>query len=99
MALFKTEKGLANNLATNRPNTIEGYCYVTTDDGKFYIDTATANGTDNRIVLNAGKADIADKTVGALTINSSEGELLNSFNGEENVVITLPKEKKGSLTI
>jgi len=57
LALFKIEKGLAEALKINRPNTIEGYCYVTTDDGKFYIDTATATGTDSRIVLNAGTAD------------------------------------------
>jgi hypothetical protein len=57
LALFKIEKGLAADLATKRPNTTEGYCYVTTDDGKFYIDTATANGTSKRIVLNAGAAD------------------------------------------
>ena len=41
MALFKIEKGLAANLATNRPNSVEGYCYFTSDDGKFYIDIAT----------------------------------------------------------
>ena len=99
MALFKIEKGLAENLSKNRPNTTEGYCYVTTDDGKFYIDTATSTGTSNRIVLNAGAADIASKTVGTLSINSYEGELLNEFNGQENITITLPKEKKGSLTI
>lgn len=57
MALFKIEKGLATNLSKHRPNTVEGYCYVTTDDGKFYIDIGTGNGTSKRIVLNAGSAD------------------------------------------
>lgn len=62
MALFKIEKGLAANLATNRPKANEGYAYFTTDDGKFYIDIA-GNGTQNavvgtnRICLNAAKAD------------------------------------------
>lgn len=41
MALFKIEKGLAANLKTNRPEAVEGYCYFTKDDGKFYIDIAT----------------------------------------------------------
>ena len=41
MALFKIEKGLAANLTKNRPNAVEGYCYFTSDDGKFYIDIAT----------------------------------------------------------
>lgn len=61
MALFKIEKGLKANLASKRPNTVEGYCYLTTDDGKFYIDIATGTGTatdtTKRIVLNAGSAD------------------------------------------
>lgn len=60
MALFKTFKGLAANLMTNKPNAVEGYAYFTTDDGKFYIDIATANtaviGT-NRIPLSADYAD------------------------------------------
>lgn len=64
MALFKIEKGLANNLTTNRPNANEGYAYFTTDDGKFYIDIAgdgtsstKANIGVNRIPLNAAAAD------------------------------------------
>lgn len=58
MALFKIEKGLSTDLATKRPNTNEGWCYFTTDDGKFYIDTNTATGdVSSRIALNAYKAD------------------------------------------
>lgn len=65
MALFKIEKGLKANLANNRPNTTEGFCYFTTDDGKFYIDTATATGTSNRVLLNAGAADKLTVNAGA----------------------------------
>ena len=59
MALFKIEKGLKDNLSVNRPNAVEGYCYFTTDDGKFYIDIAdgAAEVGTNRKCLNAGKAD------------------------------------------
>ena len=53
MALFKIEKGLAANLATNRPNSVEGYCYFTSDDGKFYIDIST--GTALTPAENGGK--------------------------------------------
>lgn len=45
-------------MASKKPNTVEGYCYFTDDDGKFYIDTATGTGTSKRVVLNAYKADI-----------------------------------------
>lgn len=66
MALFKIEKGLKEKLSTNRPNAIEGYCYFTTNDGKFYIDIAGPEKNSkplpaeigvNRICLNADKAD------------------------------------------
>ena len=43
MALFKIEKGLKENLPINRPNAVEGYCYFTTNDKKFYIDIAGPN--------------------------------------------------------
>lgn len=55
-------------MATKRPNTTEGYCYFTTDDGKFYIDIATATGTANRVILNAGKADTAGTFTSAKSI-------------------------------
>ena len=59
MALFKIEKGLSSNLTENRPNTNEGWCYFTTDDGKFYIDTDPKTGdTSGRIALNANKAEL-----------------------------------------
>lgn len=62
MALFKIEKGLSTNLVNNRPYAHEGYCYFTTDDGKFYIDIEGDGASQaalgvNRIALNAEKAD------------------------------------------
>jgi len=59
LALFKIQKGLSTDLATNRPDAVEGYCYFTTDDGLFYIDTVSGtltgdNPTGTRVLLNAG---------------------------------------------
>lgn len=50
MALFKILKGNSSNLPSKLT---EGYCYVTQDNGKFYIDVT---GT-KRIVLNSETAD------------------------------------------
>lgn len=55
-------------MASKKPNTVEGYCYFTDDDGKFYIDTATGTGTSKRVVLNAGKADTAGTFTSAKSV-------------------------------
>lgn len=47
MALFKIFKGNSSNLSSQKLK--EGYCYVTTDEYKFYVDI-----NDNlRVPLNA----------------------------------------------
>ena len=81
MALFKIKKGLKANLPTTY---VEGYCYFTTDDGKFYIDTS--NAAAGRVVLNAEKAD---KLATARTI-SLTGDVTGSvsFDGSANASIT-----------
>ena len=64
MALFKISKGSSTNLGVYGNNTrkaTEGYAYFTPDDGKFYIDIATANTANlgvNRIPLSALAADV-----------------------------------------
>jgi hypothetical protein len=47
----------SNETALNAKNLVEGYCWFTTDDGKFYVDTKNSSGVLSRILLNAGKAD------------------------------------------
>ena len=46
-----------NKTALDAKALTEGYCWFTTDDGKFYIDAKNSSGTLSRILLNAGKAD------------------------------------------
>jgi hypothetical protein len=66
LALFKIFRGSSSQLgkAPTDSNKIDtriaktGYCYFTTDDGKFYIDIADGNDlSNNRVCLNAHKAD------------------------------------------
>lgn len=52
MALFKINKGKSNKLPATYK---EGYCYFTTDDGKFYVDTT--NTAAGRVALNALYSD------------------------------------------
>ena len=54
MALFKISKGKSTNLPANKVN---GYCYVTTDEHKLYVDYTKDDGTLDRFALNAISAD------------------------------------------
>lgn len=58
MALFKISKGKSTNLPINK---VDGYCYVTTNDHKFYVDYTKDDGTLDRFALNAVTADIAHR--------------------------------------
>ena len=93
MALFKIQKGTAINLKTNRPTTTEGYCYFTTDDGKFYIDITSNDAaydsegklTDKRICLNAAAADkVANKL--NITVNSGDTENISKYSFDGSTV-------------
>ena len=89
MALFKIEKGLATNLLSNRPNAVEGYCYFTTDDGKFYIDTKTgsltgSNPTGTRVALNANYA--SKLLFGEITQSSSSTLKVSTVNNLSSLV-------------
>ena len=54
MALFKILKGKSANLPSNKVN---GYCYVTIDEHKLYVDYTKDDGTLDRFALNAISAD------------------------------------------
>ena len=77
MALFKIEKGLGANLFSKRPDTHEGWCYFTTDEGKMYIDiqdgTGTAKNPKYRVALNAATADVAQKLLTENVGSSTNG--------------------------
>ena len=53
MALFKISKGLKSALDKQAIN--EGYCWYTTDDSLFYIDSTDAEGKPQRKALNAAQ--------------------------------------------
>ena len=88
MALFKISKGKSANLPTNK---VDGYCYVTTNDHKFYVDYTKDDGTLDRFALNAVYADsagTATKLATARTI-SLTGSVTGSgiFDGSGNLSI------------
>lgn len=96
MALFKIHKGLKANLPTTYN---AGYCYFTTDDGKFYIDTT--NTAAGRIILNAGQADkLGSATLGSTTkpvyLNQGVATACSTYAGGTKV--TLNGSSKGGST-
>ena len=70
MALFKISKGNSENLPANK---VDGYCYVTVDDHKFYVDYTKDDGTLDRFALNAVYADTAGiaQKLGSVDIGNS----------------------------
>lgn len=64
MALFKILKGNSSRLPDIKAT--EGYAYFTPDDGKFYIDIATA---DKAVVGNAQGEIVDDIEVNRICIN------------------------------
>lgn len=83
MALFKIHKGNSANLANQ--SKVEGYCWFTTDDGKFYIDTSSST----RVPLNAAKADSAATWTTAR--NFTIGATARSVKGDAAVSWTVPE--------
>lgn len=88
MALFKIHKGNSTNLANQ--SKVEGYCWFTTDDGKFYIDTSSST----RVPLNAEKADKL-ATGRSLKISGTAGTTGTSFNGSADATLIIPTTVKG----
>lgn len=90
MALFRIFKGSSTALgatsATNVAN--EGFAYFTPDDGKFYIDIATAATAVvgvNRIPLNAKSADEVQQN--ATTNNNANYRLLLSTSSTNDAEV------------
>ena len=82
MALFKISKGLAASLPSSHT---EGYCYFTTDDGKFYVDISD----EVRVCLNAYKADYAKNGVFYGTSSSSSTTQVKSVTLTDGEGFTL----------
>lgn len=108
MALFKIQKGTAANLKANRPYTNEGYCYFTTDDGKFYIDIeGTGANTDlaynnnntltsRRICLNAATADqVANSLILKINNGNIDDRSRYEFNGSAGKIINFTTVGEG----
>ena len=70
MALFKISKGKSENLPTNK---VDGYCYVTTNDHKFYVDYTKDDGTLDRFALNAVSADkwVTSRNLNGMVVNGT----------------------------
>lgn len=85
MALFKPFKG-DSSLLSNQP-IHEGYCWLTTDDGKLYVDISN----DTRIPLNAETASKVKITLNGeekeLTINQVLQETGNIYIADTEVTI------------
>ena len=83
MALFKILQGVAKNLPSKKT---EGYCYVTTDEGKFYVDIT---GT-KRICLNAEEADKFSSTREIKLTGNVTGSASSDGESGWSIATTIP---------
>lgn len=81
MALFKISKGLKNNLPSSKT---DGWCYFTTDDGKFWIDYKDTDNALKRKAVNAAYAD----TAGKLDTSAGDANTPVYFSGGKPVACT-----------
>ena len=56
MALLKALRGDSSRISTSNTPFHDGYAYLTTDDGGFYIDATTAKGNE-RIRVNPKRSE------------------------------------------
>lgn len=114
MALFKIYRGNSTNLGKSGNVTAaakEGFAYFTPDDGKMYIDIATANtatlGT-NRILLNAGHADSAtlaskasafDHSVSVVLTGDVTGSASSTGSTSWSIATTASRMRHGAITV
>ena len=68
MALFKIFKGSSTNLPSEMH---DGYCYFTTDDGKFYIDYLDVDGTTLKRKPISGPGKSIEYIVGTQTASTN----------------------------
>lgn len=81
MALFKISKGLKTNLPSSKT---DGWCYFTTDDGKFWIDYKDTDNALKRKAVNAAYADSAGK----LDTSAGDANTPVYFSGGKPVACT-----------
>lgn len=84
MSLFKILKGDSSRISMDITPFHDGWCYFTSDDGCFYIDSIVENGTQKRTRIGGGSSadtvftktfQSADWTNGKITIPVSEHKL------------------------
>lgn len=83
MALYKNLRGDSSRLTTQPFH--DGYAYLTTNDGKFYIDAIDDNGNEKRILINKEIAKAIRETNANTEINFWIGtvEEYNALSEEE----------------
>lgn len=87
MALFKMNRGKKDNLPTTKT---EGYCYITSDEKKFYFDFLDDSGTLQRGTLNSETATKLEKdiTIGLATFDGTNSITLKQMGAAPEPIKT-----------
>lgn len=96
--LFRILEGDSSRISTDITPFHKGWCYFTTDDGKFYIDSEN-NGTQKRVCINPNSDKYvklfaaSDWVDGELTIPASEHNMVLSDGNVVYIIYSMDGTK------
>lgn len=88
MALFKALRGDSSRISTQTTPFHDGYVYLTTDDGGFFVDAATADG-NQRIRINPKSKSIQATLLASGWANGEQTLSLDGVTAQTNGFIGL----------
>lgn len=90
MALFKALRGDSSRISTDITPFHDGYAYLTTDDGGFYIDAATSSG-NQRIRINPKDRNVTCTLLATGWSGGSQTVAVDGLGAEQNGEASLPQ--------
>ena len=93
---FKILQGDSSRIFTDITPLHPGWCYFTSDDGKLYIDSEEADGTQKRTCINANGGSESVAVKATLTkngwVNGRQTLLVTGLKAKHNGIISIAQE-------
>lgn len=97
MSLFKVFRGDSSRIDTSVTPFHDGYAYLTSDDGGFYIDAATEAGEQKRIHVNPKSGQVSATLTASGWSNRLQTISVPGLGSEQNGIIALDNSVEDSM--